>query len=342
MNGILPSLTDAKPSLSGNMIHGGMANRPDNPVLADPAALAANDSVLADRAVAAVMDGASVLVTAHDGTTPLLAAVTLRLAPTRTRVLHVRPPLGIAGFMDQVAANGAPGDTQLEWGFNALVMPDAGCDRIALLVEDAYRMPQATLRYIKLTLQAGPHLRVVLAGRSGIEDTLALAGFAELRERFPLHLALPAAEPQPAEALLSAETLPLAEILPVEDLPVSPHPAAALPVPYRMSPPRLLACAAAAAGLALLIGASLVPPVPSAGALAMGGSSPTPFPGASEPVIAPAMADTASQPPPPNPDTAIAKTGSGLEADLSPRSTVGSHPAPALEAAMPSVPPAAD
>lgn len=333
MNDAPPSHAAAKPPLPGDPVQGRMADRPDDPVLPGPI-LAASDPVLADKAVAAVMDGASVLVTAHDGTTAFLAAVALRLAPTRTRVLHLRPPLGIAGFMDQVAANCAPGDTQLERGFNALTMPDAGCDRIALLVEDAHEMPQATLRCIEFTLQAGPHLRVVLAGRSGIKDTLALAGFAGLRKRFPLHLALPAAEPQPAETLLPAQALPLAKTLPVEALPVEaspvpPHPAATSPAPYRMSPPRLLACAAAAAGVALLIGTSLVPPVPLAGALATGGSGPTPFP---EPVIARAVADTASQPPFPSPGAAAAGTGSGLEADLLP----GSRPAPPLEAATPS------
>lgn len=336
MNDAPPSHDAAKPPLPGDPVQGCMADRPDDPALPGPI-LAANDPVLADKTVAAVMDGASVLVTAHDGTTAFLAAVALRLAPTRTRVLHLRPPLGIAGFMDQVAANCAPGDTQLERGFNALTMPDAGCDRIALLVEDAHGMPQATLRCIEFTLQAGPHLRVVLAGRSGIEDTLALAGFAGLRKRFPLHLALPAAEPQPAETLLPAQALPLAETLPVEALPVEaspvpPHPAATSPVPYKMSPPRLLACAAAAAGLALLSGASLVLPVPLAGAVATSGSSPTPFPGASEPVIAQTMADTASQPPFPSPGAAAAGTGSGLEADLLP----GSRLAPAVEAATPS------
>lgn len=337
MNDPLPLQTAAKPPLPGDAVHERMADRPDDPALPGSTS-AGNDPVLADRVAAAVMDGTSVLVTAHDGTASLLAAVALRLAPTRTRVLHVRPPLGIAGFMDQVAAKGAPGDTQLERGFNALTIPDAGCDRIALLVEDAHRMPQATLRYIEFTLQAGAHLHVVLAGRSGIGDTLALAGFTGLRKRFPLHLALPGAELQPAKALPPAEAAPVEALpMPVEALPV-PLPPSTPPFGlYRMSPPRLLACAAAAAGLALLIGGSLVPPVP-AGALVVSGSSFTPLSGTSEPVSAQATLDTASQPPHPNPDAAAVRTRPGLEADLLPGLSASSHPAPALEAATPSMP----
>ena len=203
----------------------------------------------------AVGTGGSVLVTGVDSTAPLLAAITRVLTRTRTRVLHVRPPFDLTSFMDQLAtADDAPKDVKLERGFDALTTTDAGCDRIALLVEDAHLLPDATLRYIELALRAGPHLHVIFAGQSGIADTLALEGFAWLRGQVSLRLFLSGAEPKPAGARSRKNALP------VGPLPASSRPTLSLRDPYRMSPPRLLACAAIAAGLGVLIGRSFAPP----------------------------------------------------------------------------------
>jgi len=88
----------------------------------------------------------------------------------------------------------------LAQGFRTLTVPDAPCERIALLVEDAHLMPQATLRYIELALRAGQNLHVAFAGHSEFANTLALHGFDELRKRLRLRLfltGLPAAPPSP-------------------------------------------------------------------------------------------------------------------------------------------------
>lgn len=168
---------------------------------------------------AALMANTSALITGPDGTSgALLQAVAMRLASSRTRVLRVGPPLDLPGFLNQAArAGGAAGGTALEQGFAALTDPGPSCDRIALLVEDAHLMPDATLRYIEFAMHAGPHLCVALAGQPGIADTLGLPGYAGLRRRLPLQLALLPA--QPAASVAVPRTAP-AEALPANAAPV--------------------------------------------------------------------------------------------------------------------------
>ncbi len=212
--------------------------------------------------VAAVTGGASVLVTGSAEAALLPAALAQLLARTgsRIRVLHVRPPLDLPGFLKQVAqADGALDGSRLEQGFEALTVPGADCDRIALLVEDADKMPRETLRYLEFALGAESCLQVVLAGQSGISNMLALDGFAGLRRRIALHVALPNAEPPPA-------VQPFQPQLAGEALSAPPLAEEASPRPYRIMPPRLLAGAALAAGLALVAGSSLPRLVPSDGA----------------------------------------------------------------------------
>jgi len=212
--------------------------------------------------LAAVTGGASVLVTGSSGAAPLFAALAQLLARTgsRIRVLHVRPPLDLQGFLKQLAqADGALDSSRLEQGFEALTVPGADCDRIALLVEDADKMPRETLRYLEHALGVEPCLQVILAGQSGNSDMLALDGFAGLRRRIALHVALPDAEPSPA--VQPSRPQPAGEALPAPSVPGE-----ASPRPYRMRPPQLLAGAALAAGLALVAGSSLRQPVPSGGA----------------------------------------------------------------------------
>ncbi len=203
------------------------------------------------QVAAALTASASALVTGPDGTgAALLRVVAAQLASSRTRVLRIGPPLDLPGFLDQVArTGGAAGDTGLEQGFAALTDPGPSCDRIALLVEDAHLMPDATLRYIEFALHAGPHLCVAFAGQPGIADTLGLPGYAGLRRRLSLRLALP-----PAQAATAMAALPAA---PAAALPVD-----AAPVRRRRRSVmvwRELAGAALAAGVAVLLWPHLTP-----------------------------------------------------------------------------------
>lgn len=148
---------------------------------------------LVSKLVTHLTSGGSLLLTGTDGTAAALAAAAGILDKGRTRVLSVRPPLDLQGFMEQV---GQPshvlGDTDIERGFNALTAPDTTCDGIVLLVEDAHLLPQTTLFYLQFVLRAGPPLRLAFAGSAEIADTLALEGFAGLRAHFSLHLTMAA------------------------------------------------------------------------------------------------------------------------------------------------------
>lgn len=161
-------------------------------------ALLAVTSTPAHRLVAAVSDGASVLLISQAEVATCLRAVGHLLSAARARVLHVRPPLGLTDFMEQAAsAFPAPGQNALERGFESLTALDADCDRIVLLVEDAHLLPHPTLRYIEMALRAGPHLQVVLAGLPALADTLAMAGFASLGQRLSVRVDILEPEPDP-------------------------------------------------------------------------------------------------------------------------------------------------
>lgn len=286
--------------------HGHMPGTMDRITLPEHAT-ACDGPPAADRLAAAMRSGTSASVTSSSSTAPLLAALARLLDHTRTRVLHVRPPLDLPCFMDQVAGTStALADSWLERGFNALTLPGAECDRIALLVEDAHQLPPATLRYIELVLRARPPLQVVLAGRPGIADTLALDGFAGLRRSIPLHLALTDAE------------LPH----------TAPTPAMPPPERYRMTPLRLMVGAAAAAGMAVLAVASLVPPRPADAIAAAAVMLPS----------APATADaqaagTAAPPQQASPDQGPIAASVQFEADAA------VPPVPVIEAALAFPPP---
>lgn len=152
-------------------------------------ALMAVTSSPARQLVAAVSGGASVLFVGQAGTADCLRVLGRMLDATRTRVLHVRPPLDLTDFMEQLAsALPVSGQCALERGFESLTALDAGCDRIALLVEDAHLLPHPTLRYIEMALRADPHLQVVLAGQPALAETLDLAGFTSLRQRLSVRV----------------------------------------------------------------------------------------------------------------------------------------------------------
>lgn len=212
---------------------------------------------------AALMADASVLITGPDGTgAALLRVVAARLALSRTRVLRVGPPLDLPGFLDQAARaggvassvpGGVPDDTGLEQGFAALTDPGPFCDRIALLVENAHLMSDATLRYIEFAMHAGPHLCVAFAGQPGIADTLALPGYAGLRRRLSLQLVLLPVQPA---APVAAPWTASAETLPVNAAPVRRR---------GIKVRRELAGAALAAGVAVLLLSHTGPPPPTSG-----------------------------------------------------------------------------
>ncbi len=211
-------------------------------VPADPAA------ACADRLVEAIADGNSVLLTGSGDPSPLFVAAAQHPRLLRAAVFHVGPPLDLISMLRQVTADDGPRDATLEEGFDLLTAPGAGCERIVLFVAEAHLLPHATLRYIEFALRAGPYLTVALAGQNGLSDLLALDGFAGLRNRMPVHLLLPDADPahtdRPPAAFVSKDL----------DLAVT----------YRMTPPRLLACAAAAAGFVVvgMMSMSLSPSAP--------------------------------------------------------------------------------
>jgi len=144
------------------------------------------------------------LLTSANGAA-VLAGIAATLATRRTRVLRVSPPLDLRGFMEQVGRTGqAAGDDDVERGFNALTILDPSCDRIVLLVDDAHLLPHTTLFYLQFVLRADPPLYLAFAGCPEIAETLALEGFAGLRGRFTLQLAMPEPFPAPAGSALQA------------------------------------------------------------------------------------------------------------------------------------------
>lgn len=148
---------------------------------------------LVDKLVRHLTGGGSLLLTGADGTANVLAAAADVLARGRTRVLRVRPPLDLPGFMQQVGRAGpATEDAEVERGFDALTALTPDCDRIALLVEDAHLLPYTTLFYLQFVLRGEPPLQLALAGNTEIADTLALEGFAGLRARLALQLTISA------------------------------------------------------------------------------------------------------------------------------------------------------
>ena len=146
-----------------------------------------------EEIIAHLTGGGSVLLTGTDGAPAVLAAAAGALAKRRTRVLQVRPPLDLQGFMGQVGQPGnASGDDDVERGLNALTILDPSCDRIVLLVEDAHLLPHPTLFYLQFVLRAEPPLQLAFAGGQGIADALALEGFTGLRGCFSLRLTMSA------------------------------------------------------------------------------------------------------------------------------------------------------
>ena len=278
--------------------------------------VAGNFTPLADELAAALTEGRSALVTGPASTSVILNMAASYPGLARTRLFTVRPPLDLFAVLGQVSGDGGQSDIQLERGFEALTNPGPGHDRIALLVEDAHLLPQTTLHYIELVLCAGPHLHVVLAGRAGLMETLALPGFATLRKRFSLHLVVPDADPRPA-GLAAAK-------------PSGQEPGAAQPGGKTRGRALMYGAAASALAIAGLVGLALVMPKnPYMDAPATEESGIAPVAGLA---AAPALA--AGQPVPANPlaepDARSMPEQPGLAASLIPDSA--GDPAPALAA----------
>ncbi len=178
-------------------------------------------------------NGVSALVTGQAGTMALLVRA-------RTRVLRIRPPLDLPGVMDQLAAaHQVLGGMEVEQGLGFLTVPDATCDQIVLVVEDAASLSEPTLRYIEQAVRAGPHLQVVFTGPTDATSLPALEDFNELRKRLLLSPVLPA--PRPAFAAGTAN-------------PSNPPRTARVPPPRRKGGGGAkVALAGAAAGLGLVL-----------------------------------------------------------------------------------------
>jgi len=166
----------------------------------------------AKQLVKALKAGTPALVTGPAGSTAaLLDETAAQLGAARTRVLRVRPPYPLSYFMHQVTPSTPDGDEDLlENAFRALTVLDPSCDRIALLVEEAHHLPEATLRYIESSLRLGAHLCVALAGEPKLLETLTLDSLAPLRKRLALHIVMPGQVPAapPDDAVLPSAALP--------------------------------------------------------------------------------------------------------------------------------------
>jgi len=136
--------------------------------------------------------------------TGVLSRAAKMLPSLRIRVIHVQAPKqGKLGLPDLVRTLVAPvqghmsdhdssDQDDIERAFEALTVPGEGYDRVALLVDGSQTLSAAFLRYIQLTSQLGPHLRVVLAGPPGFQAVLARSEFDPLRRRLTCELTIPA------------------------------------------------------------------------------------------------------------------------------------------------------
>ena len=218
--------------------------------------------------------------------------------------------LGLRGLITQVL--GRTGldtltDADLQAGFEALVEPGPGNQRVALLIGDAQTLHPASLRYIQLACRTSPKLRVVLAGQAGLSRHLAADEFSELRRRITRRLLMPGASAS------SANVLPQAP---------SPPPA----LGRRPAPSWQVVRLGLIALLAVLIGTMVwrhLPGPPEAGTRAPAPMAEAP----AEPPVQPAVSAVPAAEPEP-PDAGSPPEQPGPQADASPLAGV-----PALDAA---------
>lgn len=154
-------------------------------------------------AAVASRDECALLVGEADAVAAVLDRAGRELPRHRVRCVRVSASsagvLVLSGLVAQVVGRSGAGaltDADLKAGFLALTDPGEGHDRVALLVEGAQALSPPALRYLQFVCRSGPRLRLVFAGRPGLDAVLAGAEFARLRRLFTcrLNLSGPAAD----------------------------------------------------------------------------------------------------------------------------------------------------
>lgn len=136
-----------------------------------------------------VLGGGDAVVAGGSGVPALLDAVADALSLKRCRVLRASAlapgGLSLSGLMAQITKRpdiDGHDDEVLELGFQALTVPDADSEAVALLVEGGEMLHRTALRYLQFTCRSAPALRLVLAGQTGMPD-LQVDEMAFLRTR---------------------------------------------------------------------------------------------------------------------------------------------------------------
>lgn len=191
------------------------------------------------RVVDRVLAGGDVVVSGGNGVRALLDAAAEALSRQGCRVLRASADaaggLSLSGLMAQITDRpdiDGHDDEVLELGFQALTVPDAGCEAIALLVEGAEALQRTALRYLQFTCRSAPALRFVLAGEAGMPD-LQEDEMAFLRTRLASSpvIALAAELPEAPLAALDAAPVAAQGPDPVPLPPFRPHLVPSAPVP---------------------------------------------------------------------------------------------------------------
>ena len=269
-----------------------------------------------------VMAGGDAVVDGPGASMVLDQAAAL-LAVRRSRVLRAGAAgpggLGLQELMDQVAGcqdPGGPGGASLEQGAQALTAPDAGCDRIVLMLDDAEAVQPAALRYLQLACRTGAKLRLVLVG---MPDGLDGAEFASLRARLQarpvlaLDGSLPGAVPGPAARDTAPAAVVRDQAAPARHLTAPPS---GRPQVAAMAAPRWMRPATAALGIAACAALGVF----AAGRAPERSGASAALPAATEPAAPPPDAAVALAGPPTAAETeapaapAITSSGPGLAA----------------------------
>ena len=178
-----------------------------------------------------VLGGGDAVVAGGSGVPALLGAVADALARHRCRVLRASAlapgGLSLSGLMAQITRRpdiDGHDDEVLELGFQALTVPDAGNEAIALLVEGGEMLHRTALRYLQFTCRSAPALRLVLAGQTGMPD-LHVDEMAFLRTRLAAStvITLAAELPEMPAALLDEPHLETSTPAAVPLPPSKPH-----------------------------------------------------------------------------------------------------------------------
>jgi len=178
------------------------------------------------RVLDRVLGGGDAVVAGGSGVPALLDAAADALAGHRCRVLRASAlpagGLSLSGLMAQITERpdiDGHDDEVLELGFQALTVPDAGNEAVALLVEGGETLHRTALRYLQFACRSAPALRLVLAGQTGMPD-LHDDEMAPLRTRL-------AASP----VITLAAELPELPVALLDEAPLESGTPAAVPLP---------------------------------------------------------------------------------------------------------------